>query len=226
MIKSLGCIKQDNQDFSLDDDEIDFLNTLVEGINFDENDENYLDFSQLDPFSIKKEIIADHIKSLVHHIGKSHTELCDELGWKKSRFSKVISGKANLTLKTIFEISVATGYDFDLVFNNKNKKACFQPWNKFDSEVEVFFEETSKHTSLPIIDFIEPSQLKNYVRNMNVSDVECILAIKKHRNKLKDVYEDRKGIENSFYSIPLAKNRHIDDDYFSYKIPGKCVVEG
>ena len=55
MIKSLGCIKQDNQDFSLDDDEIDFLNTLVEGINFDENDENYLDFSQLDPFSIKKE---------------------------------------------------------------------------------------------------------------------------------------------------------------------------
>ena len=61
MIKSLGCIKQDNQDFSLDDDEIDFLNTLVEGINFDENDENYLDFSQLDPFSIKKEIIADHI---------------------------------------------------------------------------------------------------------------------------------------------------------------------
>ena len=129
-------------------------------------------------------------------------------------------------MKTIFEISVATGYDFDLVFNNKNKKACFQPWNKFDSEVEVFFEETSKHTSLPIIDFIEPSQLKNYVRNMNVSDVECILAIKKHRNKLKDVYEDRKGIENSFYSIPLTKNEHIDNDYFSYQIPGKCVVEG
>ena len=206
MIKSLGCIKQDNQDFSLDDDEIDFLNTLVEGINFDENDENYLDFSQLDPFSIKKEIIADHIKSLVHHIGKSHTELCDELGWKKSRFSKVISGKANLTLKTIFEISVATGYDFDLVFNNKNKKACFQPWNKFDSEVEVFFEETSKHTSLPIIDFIEPSQLKNYVRNMNVSDVECILAIKKHRNKLKDVYEDRKAQQllHKLYLVQLS----------------------
>ena len=148
------------------------------------------------------------------------------MGWKKSRFSKVISGKANLTLKTIFEISVATGYDFDLVFNNKNKKACSQPWNKFDSEVEVFFEELPKHSSLPIVDFIDPYKLNAYMDNVNITEVECLLAVRKQTHKLKDVYEDIKSIENSFYSIPLTKNRHIDDDYFSYKIPGKCVVEG
>ncbi|MFW1981592.1 XRE family transcriptional regulator, partial [Acinetobacter baumannii] len=72
-------------------------------------------------------MIADHIKSLVPHIGKTHSELCHDLGWKKSRFSKVIAGKANLTLKTIFEISIATGYDFYLVFNSKYKRACAQP---------------------------------------------------------------------------------------------------
>jgi plasmid maintenance system antidote protein VapI len=225
MTKSLVCIQDNSETFSLKDDELEFLNALVEGFDFD-NEEDICDFSKLDAFEIKKEIIADHIKSLAHHIGKTHSELCQELGWKKSRFSKVISGKANLTLKTIFEISVATGYDFDLVFNNKNKKACSQPWNKFDSEVEVFFEELPKHSSLPIVDFIDPYKLNAYMDNVNITEVECLLAVRKQTHKLKDVYEDIKSIENSFYSIPLTKNRHIDDDYFSYKIPGKCVVEG
>jgi antitoxin component HigA of HigAB toxin-antitoxin module len=225
MTKSLVCIQDSSGTFSLKDDELEFLEALVKDFDFD-NEEDICDFSELDAFEIKKEIIADHIKSLVHHIGKTHSELCQELGWKKSRFSKVISGKANLTLKTIFEISVATGYDFDLVFNNKNKRACSQPWNKYDSEVEVFYEELPKHSSLPVVDFIDPYRLNAYMDNVNIAEVECLLAVRKQSNKLKDVYEDIKSIGNSFYSIPLAENRHIDDDYFSYKIPGKCVVDG
>ena len=74
MIKSLDCIEHDYQDFSLDDDEMAFLEAMVEGVDFDENEENFLNFSQLDPFDIKKQIIADHIKSLVHHIGKRNKE--------------------------------------------------------------------------------------------------------------------------------------------------------
>lgn len=226
MIKALNCIEHGINDFSLDDEEIAFLNALAEGINFDENDGSFLNFSQLDPFTVKKEIIADHIKSLVHHIGKSHSELCNELGWKKSRFSKVISGNANLTLKTIFEISTVTGYDFDIVFNNKNKKVCYQPWNQFDSELEVFFDETSINEQLPIVDFIDPYNLVDYVKSVDFSDVQYLLGLRRQKPKLKDVYEDKKSIENSFYSIPIMQDKKSDDEYFAYQIPRKYVVEG
>lgn len=225
MIKSLDCIEHDYEDFSLQDEEIAFLEALVEGVNFEENEENLFDFSQLDPFDIKKEIIADHIKSLVHHIGKTHTELCNELGWKKSRFSKVISGKANLTLKTIFEISVATGYDFDVVFNNKHKKLCHQPWHESNKDLEVFFEDFSTKKQLPKVDYIEPCKIDEYMNTVDVSEVNCLLAFRTERPKLKDVYEDQKIIESSFYSITTMKNRYSEDDYFDYKIPEKIVVQ-
>jgi len=225
MIKSLDCIEHDYQDFSLDDDEIAFLEAMVEGVDFDENEENFLNFSQLDPFDIKKQIIADHIKSLVHHIGKSHTELCNDLGWKKSRFSKVISGKANLTLKTMFEISVATGYDFDVVFNNKNEKLCHQPWHESDTDLEVFFEDFTTNQHLPKVDFIEPCRINEYMSAVDISEVNCLFAVRTERLKLRDVYEDEKNSGSSLYSITSMKNRYSEDDYFDYKIPEKIVVQ-
>lgn len=225
MTKSLAYIDHGYEAFSLEDEELAFLKDLVQDFNFEENHENIADFSKLDPFDIKKEMVADHIKSLVHHIGQTHTELCENLGWKKSRFSKVISGKSNLTLKTIFEISVATGYDFDLVFNNQNRNVCHQPWHEYSQSLEVFFENFSTEKQLPEVDFIEPYQINEYMEAVDISQVNCLFALRKERTKLKNIYEDSNYIENSFYSIPTVKDSYSEEDYFDYNIPRKTVVQ-
>lgn len=79
-------------------------------------------------FSSIKEDVAIALTSMLYHNGMSRTELCDRLGWKKSRVSKALSGKENLTLRTIYEIANAVGLRFDLVFNKVDEPRALQPW--------------------------------------------------------------------------------------------------
>ncbi|MNB93151.1 hypothetical protein D3C75_402700 [compost metagenome] len=226
MIKPLNYIQHECEAITLDEEEQLLLKYLSEEFDFENNSEDFLDFSVLDPFDIKKEIIADHIKSLVTHLGKTHSEFCEELGWKKSRFSKVISGNANLTLKTIFEISSASGYDFDVVFSDKNKKTPHQPWQQSHTELTVFFEDLSQHPQLPIIDYIEPNNISEYTTRSDYSDVECLFAVRKHKPFLKDIYDDLQCIENSIYQIDPPKRPNLDnDDYLNFKIPDRIMVK-
>ncbi len=77
---------------------------------------------------VKMEQVASHLVGLLRHSNTSRTELATQLGWKKSRITKVLSGDENLTLKTISAITQQLGYDFDIVFHNKNYVKPKQPW--------------------------------------------------------------------------------------------------
>lgn len=77
---------------------------------------------------IKMEQVASHLVGLLHHCKVSRSELAKELGWKKSRVTKVLSGDENLTIKTITAITHKLGYDFDVIFHNKNYEKPKQPW--------------------------------------------------------------------------------------------------
>lgn len=77
---------------------------------------------------IKMEQVASHLIGLLRHCNISRSELARELGWKKSRVTKVLSGDENLTIKTITIITQKLGYDFDVIFHNKNYEKPKQPW--------------------------------------------------------------------------------------------------
>lgn len=77
---------------------------------------------------IKMEQIASHLVGLLRHHKISRSELAQNLGWSKGRVTKVLSGDVNLTIKTISTITQELGYDFDVVFHNKNYEKPKQPW--------------------------------------------------------------------------------------------------
>lgn len=95
------------------------------------------DFAEL-----KKDLVAAHLVGLLAHSKVSRAELGAKLNWNKSRVSKVLSGNENLTLKTIFAVTSALGYDFDVVFFNKKYSRPKQPWQidreKLKNETLIF----------------------------------------------------------------------------------------
>jgi transcriptional regulator with XRE-family HTH domain len=82
----------------------------------------------VDMSAIKMEQIASHLVGLLRHKKISRSELAKELGWRKSRVTKVLSGDENLTIKTMTVITQKLGYDFDVIFHNKNYDKPKQPW--------------------------------------------------------------------------------------------------
>ncbi|MEG8983054.1 helix-turn-helix transcriptional regulator, partial [Acinetobacter baumannii] len=77
---------------------------------------------------VKMEQVASHLVGLLRHSNMTRSEIALQLGWKKSRVTKVLSGEENLTIKTISKISRLLGYDFDVIFHNKNYERPKQPW--------------------------------------------------------------------------------------------------
>lgn len=73
--------------------------------------------AQADPefvFSLKAQDVCIQLAAAVARSGMSKSQLAEKLGWTPSRISHVLNGSANLTLKTIFEITHALGLDFKL----------------------------------------------------------------------------------------------------------------
>lgn len=93
-------------------------------------DDLFADLPPLDPFEIKKERIATQFAALISYCGKSRTALAEELGCKKSRVSTVLSGKHNVTLKTMWDFASTLGYDFDVVFRMADERPAPQPWER------------------------------------------------------------------------------------------------
>lgn len=101
-------------------------------------------FSDLEPlsaFEIKKDSLATQLAALMSYCGKSRSDMADELGWKKSRVTSVLSGHNNLTIKTICDFATHLGYDFDVIFHSYDHPRPMQPW-------QIQRKETS---SLPMI---------------------------------------------------------------------------
>lgn len=93
------------------------------------------DIAPLDPLDVKKDEIATQLAALMTFAKRNRTALADELGWKKSRVSNVLSGKSNLTIRTIWDIASHLNFDFDLVFRSPNEKRPPQPWQKVANRV-------------------------------------------------------------------------------------------
>ncbi|MCI3877704.1 helix-turn-helix domain-containing protein [Acinetobacter higginsii] len=83
----------------------------------------------LDTSIIKKEQIAASLVGLMKHKGLNRVGLATALGWNKSRVSRLLSGDENLTVKTLTNVVHKLGYDFELVYFNKNYERPKQPWH-------------------------------------------------------------------------------------------------
>lgn len=94
------------------------------------NDVSLFDFiDELEPEDIQKEVVAADLSMLLMHSNYSRTRLGADLGYGKSRISRILSGDENLTLKTLTKVADALGYTFDVIFYNKNYPKPKQPWN-------------------------------------------------------------------------------------------------
>ncbi len=101
-------------------------------------------FADLDPltvFDVKKDYIATQLTALMIHCGKNRSEMAEELGWKKSRITKVLSGHNNLTIKTICDFTTHLGYYFDVIFHGSNDQRPKQPWQTVKSEITSIWSE-------------------------------------------------------------------------------------
>jgi transcriptional regulator with XRE-family HTH domain len=98
---------------------------------------------------------------------KTRSELARELHWEKSRVSKVLSGKDNLTVKTIWDFSSHLGFDFDVVFRGTNEPRPYQPWQKAPSTslqlspYEILSNDSQRRASRPFIDMQTAQQVFN-----------------------------------------------------------------
>lgn len=101
------------------------------------DDFDFFDFSDVDPLLIKTTHIANQIVALMSHEGINRTNLASRLGWKNSRLSAVLSGKRNLTIKTMLSLSSALDYDFTISFFKENEYESHQPWDFSNKMVDI-----------------------------------------------------------------------------------------
>lgn len=78
----------------------------------------------------KRDDVAITLTGMLHAKGMSFAELAEKLGWKRSRVSKALSGRENLTTNTIAEIVKAAGFDFDIAVRKPSEVRHFQPWEQ------------------------------------------------------------------------------------------------
>lgn len=86
------------------------------------------DIYDVDMSVMQMESVASDLVFLLKHSGLNRSELANNLGWKKSRVTKVLSGDENLTIKTITSVAECLGYGFNIVFYNENYDQPKQPW--------------------------------------------------------------------------------------------------
>lgn len=96
-----------------------------------------------DSFEVKKSEVGVDLANLVSYVGVSHAEIAKRLGWKPSRVSRVLSGKENLTLRTVNEIVSSVDYEFDVIFRPHKYTKPSQPWVR--EQYEDYAELVAKH---------------------------------------------------------------------------------
>ncbi|NTV94843.1 MAG: helix-turn-helix transcriptional regulator [Thiobacillus sp.] len=114
-------------------------------------EEMFASLPPLDPFDIKKDEVSALLAALMAFSDVKRTELADKLTWKKSRVTSVLSGRANPTLKTIWEFSSILGYDFDIVFRAFDEQRAKQPWQRLANLVTPSHSEVKRQKS-----FVQP----------------------------------------------------------------------
>lgn len=121
-----------------------------------------------DPFNVKKDRLASELAALMSYCRKSRTSIADELGWKKSQVTRLLSGNQNPTLKTLWDFSSHLGYDFDIVFRSfQEQEENRQPWHKSS-----------------VVDFIAPN-VENVFKFIHQVKVQTPIEV------VKDCFEGR-----------------------------------
>lgn len=95
--------------------------------------------SPVDPFTFQKDQVATDLAALLSYSNKTRLDLIESLGWKKSRISTVLSGKGNLTLKTLHEFTSDLGYEFDVVFRSPDTPLPMQPWQRQEQKTAISY---------------------------------------------------------------------------------------
>jgi transcriptional regulator with XRE-family HTH domain len=125
-------------------------------------DEMFTDLPPVDSFEYKKADFAAQLAALLGHSGISRTELASSLDMKKSALTRLLSGSANPTLKTVWLVAERLGYDFDLAFFNDRAQAPKQPWDHaadlskdveriMNSTVEQFIIKTAREVAIDLM---------------------------------------------------------------------------
>ena len=185
--------------------------------------DDLFDFSEENPIDIKKTAIASDFCSLLYHVETSRSELSEKLGWKKSRLSKVLNGKENLTIKTMVELTQAMGYDFDINFHHPDVHRCLQPWenNLLDDEyiyqpIDYHFSIGSLQSPMQVFEDINRGKHKDYYLSISIPIEESTqdnvleysnttLRIEKNS---RDLETDFSFITNSFLASIKKEKSH------------------
>ncbi|MCU4406474.1 helix-turn-helix domain-containing protein [Acinetobacter junii] len=162
-----------------------------------------LSCKSVDMSIVKMEQIASHLVGLLRHSNMSRAELAAQLGWKKSRVTKVLSGDENLTIKTITAITQQLGYDFDVVFHNKNYEKPKQPWQVDREKLlsKSIFVNANRELKLAL-EFQTGAQVVDAVLSGNESDF-YISINPSHPTEYKEVISVTPQIETESKSISV-----------------------
>lgn len=162
------------------------------------NDISLFDFiDELEPEDIQKEVVAADLSMLLVHANCSRSQLATDLGYTKSRISRILSGDENLTLKTLTKVADALGYTFDVIFYNENYDQPKQPWHIDRLNKDVRAE--SIHIQNPF-EFKLQSSKDVFNDFMQGNDADAYISIKEFFN-INEV-----GLLQSTKSITSSKN--------------------
>ncbi|REG60848.1 helix-turn-helix protein [Paraburkholderia sp. BL6669N2] len=102
-------------------------------------------------FELKAQEVAVNLSSLMMHAGWTRADLARSLDWKPARVSKVLGGKENLTLRTLYAIFKVLGYTFDVVPRAESERAPTQPWQHFSFDNKHVVSRGMKLKEVPTV---------------------------------------------------------------------------
>lgn len=93
-------------------------------------------------FDLKKGEIGADLASLIAFADLNQAQVATKLDWKESRVSRVLSGKENLTIKSIFDLTSTIDYEFDITFRKSGQSKPAQPWTQQYFEQDYMYLRT------------------------------------------------------------------------------------
>lgn len=151
------------------------------------NDISLFDFiDELEPEDIQMEVVAADLSMLLVHSNCSRSQLATNLGYKKSRISRILSGDENLTLKTLTKVADALGYTFDVIFHNENYERPKQPWHidRLDNSASALGVHLDDHIEIRVQesndvfqDMLAGEDASHYIRIGKTLDINKMISV-------------------------------------------------
>lgn len=91
-------------------------------------DDMFFNLEPASAFEVKKVELAAQLNALMVYCGKNRSDMAESLGCKKSHVTRLLSGKSNFTIKTIWDFASHLDFDFDVVFRTHSDRRPTQPW--------------------------------------------------------------------------------------------------